>query len=95
MSPTRTDGLPPVIAWASGVWICRMSHCRPDNESLSVAGVLGISPSGGPAAACSSGSCVANPAVDDALSMRLSLSRLARNDELSDRAMATPIWSYE
>ena len=69
-----------------------MSHCRPDNESVSVAGAFGRS--AGPAAACSSGSCVANPAVDEAPLTRLSLSRLSRNDEVSDRATATPIWSY-
>ena len=35
------------------------------------------------------------PAVEDALSIRLSFSRLARNDASLERAMATPIWSYE
>ena len=48
MSPTTTDGLPPVIACASGAWICTMSHCSPDRLSLSVAGAL---PGSGPASA--------------------------------------------
>jgi hypothetical protein len=43
MSPTTTAGLPPVMAWASGVWICRMSHCRAARLS-SVAGAFGRSP---------------------------------------------------
>jgi hypothetical protein len=48
-----------------------------------------------PTSTCSFGSCVAKPDVDDAFSIRLSLSRLARNDSLLERATATPIWSYE
>src|SRR5438874_1629163 len=36
MSATSTERLPPVIWCASGAWIWRISHCRPD-RSLSVA----------------------------------------------------------
>jgi hypothetical protein len=94
MSPTRTDGLPPVIACASGAWICRISHCS-ENSGSSVAGLFGNAESGAPpASACSFGSCVAKPAVEEAFSTRLSCSRLSRKDVLSDRAIATPIWSY-
>ena len=39
MSPTTTDGLPPVIARASGEWIWFMSHCKPDRLSVPGAGV--------------------------------------------------------
>ena len=40
MSPTTTDELPPVIACASGVWICRMSHWSGDRGSKSETGVF-------------------------------------------------------
>src|SRR3954469_1159948 len=95
MSPTSTDGLPPVMAWACGVWICRMSHCRGDRLSLSLAGKLGRSPGGGPEAPSSepadgSSSRDAKPLVDDTPSTRLSLDSADANDALSERAMATP-----
>src|SRR2546423_2058930 len=97
MSPTRTAGLPPVIAWACGALICRMSHWSGDRLSESVAGEFGRSPPGGPEASrllpLESLTRVAKPAVDEAFSIRLSLSRLARNDALVDCAIATPIWS--
>src|SRR5438093_8288932 len=96
MSPTSTEGLPPVIACASGVCICTMSHCRPDSESLSVAGAFGRSPGGGPPAACPSSSLIANRAVAAALSTALlDLGRLLANDGLVELAITTPIWSYE
>ena len=66
-----------------------MSHCSPDRLSLSVAGVLGRAESA-PAIALSS-SWTPKPAVDCAPAIRLSRSRLARNVELSDIAIATPI----
>ena len=92
MSPTSTDGLPPVIACACGVLIWRMSHCNPESESASVAGVLGTAPGFAPVSSTwVFGSWYANPAVDEAPSMRLSLSRLSRNDSLSERAITTPI----
>src|ERR687888_1275482 len=100
MSPTRTAGLPPVIACASGVWICRMSHWSDDRESVSVAGELGRPPAGGPesvdelVADSTSDSWVANAAVDAAFWMVESLSRLSRNDGLLELAIATPISGY-
>src|SRR5919198_5980582 len=101
MSPTRTDGLPPVIAWASGVWICAMSHWSPESESLSVAGEFGRPPGGGPAsvdeesvADSTPESPVANPAVDAAFAMLEFSSRLSRNDGLDELAIATPICGY-
>src|SRR6266536_3090744 len=39
-SPTTTAGLPPLTACACGALIWRMSHCRPERLSLSVAGAL-------------------------------------------------------
>src|SRR6266550_4325085 len=48
MSPTTTSGLPPVIACASGAWICVMSHCRPASESApgAAAGTAAAAPLG-------------------------------------------------
>src|SRR5438093_9956933 len=96
ISPARTAGLPPVMAWASGVWIWRISHCSGERLSASVAGELGRSPGGGPDAsaleAWSSLSLVAKAAVDAAPSTLLSLTTLARKFALADRAIATPIW---
>src|SRR5919197_3890002 len=101
MSPTRTDGLPPVIAWASGVWICAMSHWSPDSESVSVAGEFGRPPGGGPVSAdeesvadSMSETCVAKPDVEAAFAMLGFLSRFARNDGLDELAIATPICGY-
>ncbi len=93
MSPTRIDGLPPVMAWASGVWIWAMSHCRPDRLSLSVAGAFGRSPVGGPAALSStpSTSLVAKPAVAETPSTRASLRAAARNVVDVEETTATPI----
>src|SRR5436305_14316817 len=97
MSPTTTAGLPPVIAWACGVWIWRMSHCSGDSESLSPAGALGRPPGGGPFGSddepAGSSSLDAKFFVDATPSTRLSLARAVENELLSDRATATPIWS--
>src|SRR5580765_1698568 len=96
MSPTRTSGLPPVIACASGVWIWAMSHCSPDSESLSVAGGFGRLPGGGPPSVWPSSSLTANCAVAEALSTALlDFGRLLANVGLADVAITTPIWSYE
>ena len=89
MSPTSTSELPPVIAWACGAWICTMSNCSPDRLSESVAGALGRAGSA-PVIAPSS-SWTPKPAVDCAPWIRLSRSRFARNVELSQVAIATPI----
>ena len=43
------------------------------------------------ATSTSSFSCTPKPAVDEAFSIRLSFRRLARNEALSERAIATPI----
>src|SRR2546430_17045308 len=98
MSPTSTDGLPPVIACASGVWIWRMSHCKGDKVSLSVAGELGRLPGGGPLASgedspftVQSLIFVAQALAADTPSIRLSVMRLARNAVLSGLAIPTPI----
>ena len=97
MSPTTTDGLPPVIACACGAWICRMSHCRPENVSVSLAGAFGRSPGCGPAAASrpprGSWSFDAKRAVEETPSTRLPFPSLAANDVLFERATATPILS--
>jgi hypothetical protein len=66
-----------------------MSHCSPDRLSESVAGVLGRAESA-PVIAPSS-TWIPKPAVDCAPAIRLSLSRFARNVELSEVAIATPI----
>ena len=81
-----------MIACASGVWICVMSHWSPDRLSESVAGAFG-NPLGASAAAdCSSpDTCVAKPAVEAALWIRPSATSFWRNDVLSDLAIATPI----
>ena len=92
MSPTSTDGLPPVIACACGVWIWRMSHCIDEKGSESAAGALGRVPCA--PLASSLPSLDAKPAVEDTPSIRLSFARSFANDALSDRAIATPIWSY-
>jgi hypothetical protein len=94
VSPTSTEGLPPVIACACGALIWAMSHCRPESGSAPT----GALPGNGvlaapPASTCSFGNFVAKPAVADAFSTRLSCSKLSLNDALSERAIATPIWS--
>ncbi len=92
MSPTTIDGLPPVIACASSAWIWRMSHWSPDRLSESVAGAFGSPPGAASAKLLSCGdSRVAKPSVAAAPSTRESPSTPARNDGLSERAMATPI----
>ena len=94
MSPTSTDGLPPVIACASGVWICVMSHCSPDSESLSVAGAFGKPARGGPARLAVVKLDREARAVDAALSTALSASAgCSANDELDELAITTPILS--
>ena len=85
-----------MIACASGVWICRMSHCSGESGSLSLAGAFWRSPGGGPDASVFSfgSSLVANAEVDAAFSTDVSAaSRLLRNDALEDVAIATPISS--
>ncbi len=94
MSPTTTDRLPPVIACASGTCIWRMSHCSGENVSASAAGALGSGPSpGSPESAAGSSSLEAKRAVDDAPSTRPSRPIAAAKPALSERAIATPIWS--
>jgi len=88
-----------VIACASGVCICRMSHCSGDSESLSDAGAFGRSPGGGPDASLASGwagSRVAKPAVAETPSIDVSAAcRSAPKLGLDELAIATPIRSYE
>ena len=75
-----------------------MSHCSGENVSASVAGAFGRSPGDAPLASVESSlllsSLVAKPPVPETLSIRLSLSMLARKDALSDFAIATPICGY-
>ena len=77
-----------------------MSHWSGESESASVAGEFGRSPGGGPEASepsletWSGESRLAKPAVDEAFSILLSLSRLARKLALFELATATPISSY-
>jgi hypothetical protein len=95
MSPTTTAGLPPVIAWACGVWICRMSHWSDENVSASVAGAFGRSPSWASELVSVTGlTRDPNPAVDETPSTLLSRPIAVANDALSERAITTPIWSY-
>src|SRR2546430_17628995 len=98
MSPTSTDGLPPVIACASGVWIWRMSHCKGDKVSLSVAGELGRLPGGGPLASVEDSPFtvpslifVAKALVADTPSIRMSVLELAPYAVLSELSITIPI----
>ena len=84
------DGLPPVIACASGVWIWSMSHCRPLSESASVAGVCGRA-SFAPLSSVSGWRCSAFAPVEAAAATFESFSRAARKVSLDERAIATPM----
>src|SRR5437660_10656998 len=98
MSPTSTDGLPPVIACASGVWIWRMSHCKGDEVSWSVAGELGRLPGGGPLASREDSPFTgprliyaAKALVPATPSLRSPLMRLSLNLLLAELAITTPV----
>jgi len=92
ISPTSTLELPPVMTWASGVWIWIMSHCSGVSGSLVVAGVFaGVVV---PSVAWSSFSRTADRPVAAASAMRLSALTAARNVALVEVATATPIASY-
>ena len=92
MSPTRTELLPPVIAWASGVWIWAMSHWSGDKLSVSLAGAFAKAPDGASlAAGISSRSLTPNPRVDAAESIRGSFNTAAAKFGDPERAIATPI----
>ena len=92
MSPTRTELLPPVIAWASGVWIWAMSHWSEERLSESLAGESGKPPGSGPfGATLTSRSLTPNPRVDAAESIRESFSTAASKLGELDRAITTPI----
>ena len=91
MSPTTTNELPAVIAWASGVWIWTMSHWSPDSESPSVAGVVGTASEPEPPCAPSF-SFVANaPVAETPITFESLRSRFAAKVVLEDEASATPI----
>ena len=92
-SPTTTAGLPPVIAFASGAWICRMSHCSGASGSTP-AGAFGRSPGDASAPSTSSGPTFATGLVEAATdSIRLSFANACANVALSDLAIATPMAS--
>ena len=94
MSPTSTDGLPPVIACACGALISRMSHCSGESVSLSLAGAFGRGGVPDESLVSTSGSFTAKPSVLATFSIAELFSRSSRNDGLDDRAIATPIAGY-
>jgi hypothetical protein len=92
MSPTTTEGLPPLIARASGAWIWAMSHCRPERLSLPGAG-SGVTGSDAVAASAAlRASATPKDAVAAAASTDASAER--RREEKSvadDETSATPM----
>ena len=94
MSPTTTEELPPLIARASGAWICTMSHWRPERVSFPGAGAPGAGSGAASAAAAPSSTRVAKRPVAETPSRRLSRATVEAKASESDDAMATPIWSY-
>ena len=90
MSPTTTVGLPPVIACASGAWICCMSHCRPARVSSAPGAAAGAAV--GPVLAITSPSLVPRPSVRAAPLTLLFCCTAEAKVALLDRAMTTPIW---
>src|SRR5712691_4007147 len=84
ISPTVTEGLPLLIAWAAGAWIWSMSHWL-EVSALVIGVVLALSTT------LSSLRRVANGGVAETPSILESLIRLSRNVVLSELATATPM----